>query len=92
MTNAKIYPIATDALGNPIEMGKVYGYSQNNNGIIKVSVGIAEDIEYSGLVPFIKMRILERRSGYATTTANTIKKGYSRVKACSLFKLVDYEE
>lgn len=34
--------MAKDALGNPIQIGKEYGYSQNKNGITKVVIGIAD--------------------------------------------------
>lgn len=30
-----------DALGNEIELGKLYGYSQNNNGMTHIKVGEA---------------------------------------------------
>lgn len=31
----------TDALGNLIEVGKIYGYSQRSNGILRVVIGEA---------------------------------------------------
>lgn len=40
----------TDALSNEIEIGKVYGYSQNSNGITNIFVGIAKNITPTGLV------------------------------------------
>ena len=88
----KTQQIATDALGKPIEIGKVYGYSQSNAGIISVTVGIVESVSFDGNSGFAKMRVLERRRGYNNTAPSKIAKKHSRIKTCSLFKLTDYEQ
>ena len=46
----------TDALSNEIEIGKVYGYSQNSNGITNIFIGIAKNITPTGLVSLTVLR------------------------------------
>jgi len=31
-----------DALGNPIKIGKTYGFAKNENGFTKITIGIAK--------------------------------------------------
>jgi len=40
----------TDALNNEIVIDKVYGYSQNNNGLTNIFIGIAKKFTPTGLV------------------------------------------
>ena len=34
-----------DALGNPIQLGKNYGYSQSNNGTVSIVIGRVESMD-----------------------------------------------
>ena len=36
--------MAKDALGNSIQIGQTYGYTQNKNGITKIVIGVADSI------------------------------------------------
>ena len=36
--------MAKDALGNDIEIGRLYGYSQQSNGSVSITKGIAEAV------------------------------------------------
>jgi hypothetical protein len=36
--------MAKDALGNDIEIGRLYGYSQQSNGTVSITKGIAEAV------------------------------------------------
>ena len=38
-----------DALGNPIEIGKLYGYANNQNGINSVWIGYAKNLTKMGV-------------------------------------------
>lgn len=38
-----------DALGNPIEIGKKYGWSRNDSGFTQVSIGFAEKLTEKGV-------------------------------------------
>ena len=38
-----------DALGNPIEIGKVYGFSKNANGLTQVTFGMAKKLTEHGV-------------------------------------------
>ena len=44
-----------DATGKEIVFGKKYGYSQNNNGVTSIRIGIAEKVTPSGL---LKVKII----------------------------------
>jgi hypothetical protein len=39
-----------DALGNPVEIGKSYGYSSTSSGRAKTTVGVAEKFSKTGQV------------------------------------------
>ena len=39
-----------DALGNPVEIGKSYGYSSTSRGMAKTTVGVAEKFSKTGQV------------------------------------------
>jgi hypothetical protein len=38
-----------DALGNPIEIGKAYGFSKNVNGLTQVIIGVAKKLTDHGV-------------------------------------------
>jgi len=38
-----------DALGNPIQIGKLYGWSRNDSGLSYVTIGIAEKFSEKGV-------------------------------------------
>jgi len=70
LTNTK------DALGDPIEFGKTYGYSIDSNGITTVTFGIAKKFTPKGLV---SLEIIRSVSGLwfneptpRETTAKTV--------------------
>ena len=39
-----------DALGNPIEIGRTYGYTEKSSGITRIKYGIANNITATGRV------------------------------------------
>jgi len=50
-----------DALSKEIIIGNKYGYSQNNNGVTSVRVGIAEKVTSTGL---LTLSVLKSGSAY----------------------------
>ena len=88
----KGYPMAVDALGNTMEIGAVYGYSQSNSGVINVTVGILEELVRDGARYKAKLRVLEKRAGYGHRMSDSyVSKKYSYTKTGGLFKLSDYQ-
>jgi len=84
--------VPTDALGNEIKIGDVYGYAQNNNGSVSVTVGVAIKCSTKNLSPWmVKLEVLESRAGYKKTSKYKIIRKYSTIKACHLFRLADYK-
>ncbi len=84
--------VPTDALGIEIKIGEVYGYAQNNNGMVSVTVGAAIKCSTKDNSPWmVKLEVLESRAGYKHTTKYKIVRKFSTIKACHLFRLADYK-
>ena len=81
----------TDALGKPVEIGKIYAYVKNSSGIVKITIGRVIDIYSIGNGPQVKMKVLERRSGHHFTGQKAIVRPISYIKACALIQIPDYE-
>ena len=76
-----------DALGNPIQLGKNYGYSQSNNGTISIVIGRAEVINEDTLKVTIG-NAHERSGGYGKMEKDFKKVDRRRsVYACGLFPI-----
>jgi hypothetical protein len=54
-----------DALGNPIVIGNVYGYSRSQNGCNSIHIGEAIKETKTGL---LTMKVLHTRTGYSNKT------------------------
>jgi len=76
---------ATDALGNPIEIGQRYGYSQQSNGHVTIVIGTVEKINE---LKVTLNDVQERRGlwGEITESFSTETRRRS-VNACHLFKI-----
>lgn len=76
---------ATDALGNPIEIGQRYGYSQQSSGFVTIVVGTVERINE---LKVTLNNVQERRGiwGKITELFSTETRKRS-VNACHLFKI-----
>lgn len=76
---------ATDALGNPIEIGQRYGYSQQSSGHVTIVVGTVEKINE---LKVTLNNVQERRGlwGKITESFSTETRRRS-VNACHLFKV-----
>ena len=78
-----------DALGYPIEIGTIYGYSVRNNGIVKVVIGEAESITDNG----VRLKIICRGSAAysGNITEEKINRKFSIVTSNTLFKIESIE-
>lgn len=77
----------TDALGNPVVIGKKYGYSQQSNGSVMVVTGIVE--KFSDMKATLK-DVEERRGMWGSiTNPFTFEKRKRAVNACHLFPVLD---
>lgn len=76
-----------DALGNPIKLGRTYGYSVDNNGLTTTTVGIATSINDKS----VTLKVVSRLKGvwsHNPEKASLTNKHVS-VKAMKLFPLID---
>mgnify|MGYP001767133335 CR=1 FL=1 len=48
-----------DALGNPIQFGKAYGWAKNDNGFTQVTIGIAEKFTEKG----VTLKVISSKKG-----------------------------
>ena len=48
-----------DALGNPIKIGKGYGWARNDNGLTQVTIGIAEKYTEKG----VTLKVISAKKG-----------------------------
>ena len=48
-----------DALGDPINIGKAYGWSRNDNGFTQVTIGIAEKLTEKG----VTLKVISSKKG-----------------------------
>ena len=95
MTRMKddIYKESMDALGQPMELGAVYGYSQSNAGLISITIGVLEELVYQGFRQYkAKLRVVERRWGYGfKNEQRKIERKVAYTNTAGLFKLVNYD-
>lgn len=76
---------ATDALGNSIEIGQKYGYSQQSNGHVTIVVGTVEKINE---LKVTLNNVQERRGLWGKITESFRPETRKRsVNACHLFKV-----
>lgn len=77
--------MTTDALGNPIEIGQRYGYSQQSSGHVTIVVGIVEKINELK----VTLNDVEERRGLWGEIKESFKPESRRrsVNACHLFKI-----
>lgn len=76
---------ATDALGNPIEIGQRYGYSQQSSGVVTIVVGTVEKINE---LKATLTNVEERRGVYGEIKEQFRTETRKRiVNACHLFKV-----
>lgn len=76
---------AADALGNPIEIGQRYGYSQQNNGQVMIVVGTVEKVnEFK-----VTLTDVEERKGMSGKIRESFRPETRKrsVNACHLFKV-----
>lgn len=79
--------MAKDALENEIEIGRLYGYSQQSNGVVSITKGIVEMINEETLK--VRLNNVESRSGafgVINESFSSIKRKVS-VNACHLFPI-----
>lgn len=60
-----------DALGNPIEFGKAYGWARNDNGLTQVTIGIAEKFTEKG----VTLKIISAKKGLYEYDPEPLKVG-----------------
>jgi hypothetical protein len=48
-----------DALGDPVKIGKAYGWARNDNGLTQVTIGIAEKFTEKG----VTLKIISAKKG-----------------------------
>jgi hypothetical protein len=76
---------ATDALGNPIEIGQRYGYSQQSSGFVTIVVGTIEKINE---LKVTLNNVKERRGCWGKITESFRPEPRRRsVNSCHLFKI-----
>lgn len=74
----------TDALGNKIEIGKLYGYSNRSNGVVTIVIGHAEKTNDSS----VTLRVVKRgKSIYNNDIKEDKGRMTSSVSGNSLFPL-----
>jgi len=75
----------TDALGNPIEIGQRYGYSQQSSGHVTIVVGTVEKINELK----VTLTSVESRFGLWGEIKESFKSETRKrsVNACHLFKV-----
>lgn len=73
-----------DALGNPIVMGNTYGYSLDNDGYTKVSIGVAKKFTPTSKVSLVVHTIRDTEYHYGTTLQEGLNKKVA-VKPIKLF-------
>ena len=77
--------MTTDALGNPIEIGQRYGYSQQSNGHVTIVVGTLEKINE---LKATLTNVEERRGLWGEIKESFKPETRKRsVNACHLFKV-----
>ena len=77
---------AKDALGNHIEIGQKYGYSQQSSGVVTIVVGTVEKINELK----VTLTDVEERRGYFGEIKEQFRTETRRrsVNGCHLFKIV----
>ena len=77
---------AKDALGNLIEIGQKYGYSQQSSGSVTIVTGIAEKVNELK----VTLSDVQERRGLWGKIEESFKSETRRrsVNACHLFKIV----
>ena len=77
--------MTADALGNPIEIGQRYGYSQQSNGHVMIVVGTVEKINE---IKATLTDVVERSGVYGEIKESFKPETRKRsVNACHLFKI-----
>ena len=76
---------ATDALGNPIVLGQLYGYSQQNNGQVQIVIGNAEKVNELK----VTLTNIQERKGMFGQIEESFRPEPRRrsVNSCHLFKI-----
>lgn len=79
--------MAKDALGNDIEIGRLYGYSQQSNGRVSITKGIAEAVNEE--THKVRLNNIETRSGLWGVIDNsfTTESRKVSVNACHVFPI-----
>lgn len=72
-----------DALDNEIVLGNTYGYSSENNGLIKIVIGIANSITSKGL---ISLTIISKKT-FNNDYIRIGDEGKTAVKSYKLFPI-----
>ena len=77
--------MTTDALGNPIEIGQRYGYSQQSSGVVTIVLGTVEKINELK----VTLTNVEERRGVFGEIKESFKPVTRKrlVNACHLFKI-----
>ena len=76
---------ATDALGNPIVLGQLYGYSQQNNGQVQIVIGNAEKVNE---LKVTLTNVQERKGMFGQINESFRPETRRRsVNSCHLFKI-----
>ena len=79
--------MAKDALGNDIEIGRLYGYSQQSNGSVSITKGIAEAVNEE--THKVRLNNVESRKGLWGVIDNpfTADSRKVSVNACHVFPI-----
>lgn len=85
MTEQLENAMPTDALGNPIVMGKTYGYSQQSNGSVWIVLGTVDKVNDLK----VTLSNIRERSGVWGNISNEFKLAERKrsVNACHLFPI-----
>ena len=83
--NAEETAMPTDALGNPIVIGKTYGYSQQSSGSVTVVIGSASKVKDLK----VTLDNIKERSGLWGSISDSFKTQERKrsVNACHLFPI-----
>jgi hypothetical protein len=79
--------MAKDALGNDIEIGRLYGYSQQSNGSVSITKGIAEAVNEE--THKVRLNNVETRKGLWGVIDNSFTPESRKVSvnACHVFPI-----
>lgn len=79
----------TDALGNKIIIGKTYGYTTENSGVIGVRLGTVTNFTPKGLVTILVKRVRTQYSPLGNIDDRVDSEGFQKtsVRAIKLFPI-----